>query len=272
MTLEPAPSIITAANESLGRTQKPCKIPDGYLNAAANILDGFRKLLIVALVNLMRALKSLSHSSGRLLHARLPAILLTAAALACAVSSPLAAAGNQGGAAFLEKLSLNAAPSGVVIVCHGFGCAYRDQLVLTPAKLGYLRATLGAAHSAKEERRTLARAVAWFDREEGRAAGTVGRIARASAETKSGPSQMDCIDLTANITELLIALDRNKLLRYHRVGEPVSRGFIFDGKQPHTTPVIVEIGSGTQWSVDSWTKAYGQSPDIMTISQWKNRS
>jgi hypothetical protein len=44
-----------------------------------------------------------------------------------------------------------------------------------------------------------------------------------------------------------------------------------DGKQPHTTPVIVEIASGTQWSVDSWTKAYGQSPDIMTISQWKSR-
>jgi len=28
-------------------------------------------------------------------------------------------------------------------------------------------------------------------------------------------------------------------LKYHRVGEPVSRGFILDGKQPHTTPVIV---------------------------------
>jgi hypothetical protein len=202
----------------------------------------------------------------------LPTRLLTAAALTCAVSSPLAAAGSEGGAAFLEKLSLNASPSGVVIVCHGFGCTYRDQLVLTPARFAHLRGLLGAAHSAKEERKALARTVAWFDREGGRAAGTVGRIARAGAETKSGPSQMDCIDLTANITELLIALDRNKLLRYHRVGEPVSRGFIVDGKQPHTTPVIVEIGSGTQWSVDSWTKAYGQSPDIMTISQWKSGS
>jgi hypothetical protein len=83
---------------------------------------------------------------------------------------------------------------------------------------------------------------------------------------------MDCIDLTANITELLIVLDRNKLLRYHRVGEPVSRGLFVDGKQPHTTPVIVEIATGAEWSVDSWTKAYGQSPDIMTIGEWKNRS
>jgi hypothetical protein len=197
---------------------------------------------------------------------------LCAAVVAGSAAAPHHAAASDGGAAFLEKLSLSSAPSKILVVCHGFGCAYRNQFVLTPARVANLKAMLGAAHSAKEERRVLARAVAWFDREGGRAAGTVGRIARAGAATKSGPSQMDCIDLTANITELLIVLDRNKLLRYHRVGEPVSRGLFVDGKQPHTTPVIVEIATGTQWSVDSWTKAYGQSPDIMTITEWKSRS
>jgi len=190
--------------------------------------------------------------------------------VACAAAAPLHAAGD--GAAFLEKLSLSSSPSQILVVCHGFGCAYRSQFVLTPGKVGYLKAMLSGAHSAKDERRILARAVAWFDREGGRAAGTVGRIARASVETKSGSSQMDCIDLTANITELLIALDRNKLLRFHRVGEPASRGLFIDGKQPHTTPVIVEVATGTEWSVDSWTKAYGQIPDIMTITEWKSRS
>ena len=198
--------------------------------------------------------------------------LLCAAVVAGSAAVPRQAAASDSAAAFLEKLSLNSAPSQVLVLCHGFGCAYRNQFVLTPAKVSYLKAMLSAAHSAKDERRILARAVAWFDREGGRAAGTVGRIARAGAATKSGPSQMDCIDLTANITELLIALDRNKLLRYHRVGEPVSRGLFVDGKQPHTTPVIVEIATGAEWSVDSWTKAYGQSPDIMTIDEWKNRS
>src|SRR6202166_2833550 len=157
------------------------------------------------------------------------------------------------GAAFLEKLSLNSAPSQILVVCHGFGCAYRDQFVLTPAKVSYLRGMLGAAHSAKEERKLLARAVAWFDREGGRSAGTVGRIARAGAATKSGPSQMDCIDLTANITELLIVLDRNKLLRYHRVGEPASRGLFIDGKQPQMTAVILANWTGTELAGDSWT-------------------
>jgi hypothetical protein len=192
--------------------------------------------------------------------------------LFAALASPPLQASGDGGASFLEKLSLNSSPSSVLIVCHGFGCASRNQFVLTPARMAMLRGMLGAARSAKDERRLLARAVAWLDREGGRAAGTVGRIARAGASTRSGPTQMDCIDITANITELLIVLDRNKMLKFHHVGEPVSRGMFIDGKQPHTTAVIVENATGTEWSVDSWTRAYGQSPDIMTITEWKRRS
>ena len=48
-------------------------------------------------------------------------------------------------------------------------------------------------------------------------------------------------------------------------------GIEIDGKRPHTAPVIVEVANGTQWSVDQWTRAYGQSPEIMTVSEWKNK-
>jgi len=154
---------------------------------------------------------SLTFASGKVMHPKsfsLPlSTLLIAIIGTCAVPSPLWAAGSDGGAAFLQKLSLNSSPSSVLIICHGFGCADRNQFVLTPARLAMLRGMLGAAKSAKDERRVLAKEVAWLDREGGRSAGTVGRIARASAETKSGPTQMDCIDLTANITELLIVLE-----------------------------------------------------------------
>jgi hypothetical protein len=200
-----------------------------------------------------------------------PLSLLVAAIAAFSPLSALRATGSDLGAAFLAKLSLNSTPSQVLTVCHGFGCAYRNQFVLTPARIAFLRATLGAAHSARDERKALGRAIAWYDRESGRVASTVGRIAHAGAGTKTGPGQMDCVDLTANITELLLVLERNKLLRFHRLGEPVSRGPIIDGRQPHTTPVIVEIANDAQWSVDSWTKAYGRTPDIITISEWRNR-
>src|ERR1700751_5398391 len=89
--------------------------------------------------------------------------LLIAIIAACA--SPLRAAGSDGGAAFLEKLSLNSSPSSVLVICHGFGCADRNQFVLTAARLAMLRGMLGAAKSAKEERRVLAKEVAWLDRE-----------------------------------------------------------------------------------------------------------
>src|ERR1700752_208178 len=142
------------------------------------------------------------------MHAFHPTKLLIAAAIVAASLLPAGAAGD-GGAAFLEKLSLNPSPSSVLVVWHGFGCAYRNTFPLTPGRGGMLRGMLGLARTPKDERKALAKVVAWFDREGGRTAGTVGRIARASASTKSGPAQMDCIDLTANVTELLIVLDRH---------------------------------------------------------------
>jgi hypothetical protein len=158
------------------------------------------------------------------------------------------------------------------MVCHGFGCTYRNAFLLTPERTAYLRSLLRYSRSASDEREAIGRAVAWFDREGGRVASTVGRIAYAGAGTKSGPGQMDCIDLTANVTELLLVLERNRLIRFHRLGAQVSRGLIIDGRKPHTTPVIVEIANNRQWSVDAWTKGYGQIPDIMTIAEWRHRN
>jgi len=194
---------------------------------------------------------------------------LLIAAFAGCVTSPAGAVDGGDGAAFLQELSLSVETSPILTICHGFGCAHRNQFVLTPARLSFVRGALGKARSARDERKALSKVVAWFDREAGKVAGTVNRIAYAGADTKSGPSQMDCIDLTANITELLRLVQRTKLMKFHRVGEPVSRGLILDGKRPHTTPVIVEIANGSQWSVDAWTHAYGEAPDIMTIAEWK---
>jgi len=200
--------------------------------------------------------------------------LMLLAALTLAWSGPreASAAGQDSNTAFLEKLSLDPEPGQMLMVCHGFGCTYRDPFTLTPGRRADLRRVLGQPRSAREEREAIGRAVAWFDREGGRVASTVGRIAYASATTRSGPGQMDCIDLTANVTELLLVLERNGLIRFHRLGEQVSRGFIIDGRRPHTTPVVVEIAASREWAVDSWTKAYGELPDIMTIAEWRSRN
>ena len=222
-----------------------------------------RHLMLVVLRALVRRVV------GRLIQSL---IVLAVLAAALVQAPPLRAAGPDSNIEFLENLSLAAQPAQILLVCHGFGCTYRNAFVLTPERIAYLRSLLREPRSASDERKAIGRAVAWFDREGGRVASTVGRIAYAGAGTKSGPGQMDCIDLTANVTELLLVLERNGLIRFHRLGEQVSRGLFIDGRRPHTTPVIVEIANNRQWSVDSWTKAYGQMPDIMTIAEWRNRN
>jgi hypothetical protein len=83
--------------------------------------------------------------------------------------------------------------------------------------------------------------------------------------------QLDCVDSSRNTTSLLLILVQLNLLRYHDVVEPVARGHIFDLRPPHVTAVLRERKTGEEWSVDSWTRAYGQAPEIMPLERWKTR-
>ena len=56
----------------------------------------------------------------------------------------------------------------------------------------------------------------------------------AAAESRA-TGQMDCIDISANNTSLFLVLMQLKLLHHHRPELPVSRGFLIDGRLPHTT-------------------------------------
>jgi hypothetical protein len=157
-----------------------------------------------------------------------------------------------------------------LIVCHGFDCKYRTRVVLTGAdraKLGQLLAP-GKA-SAKAERLAVGAAGAWFDRRIARAAGTRDHVARAGYEHAGDPKQFDCIDSSRNTTSLLLILEQLGLLRHHSVDIPVSRGFFIDGRAPHTTAVLVEAGDGRKWAVDSWTRGYGEAPEIMPLARWR---
>ena len=100
--------------------------------------------------------------------------------LAGAASRP-AAAENTAAVAFLEKLLLSPASTPVLTLCHGFDCRYRNQFVITPPRLSFIRAMLAGARSARDERKALSKIVAWYDREGGKVAGTVNRIAYAGA-------------------------------------------------------------------------------------------
>ncbi|MCF8476512.1 MAG: hypothetical protein K9G60_05750 [Pseudolabrys sp.] len=173
-------------------------------------------------------------------------------------------------AATYGGFSLSPPSPSAVTYCHGFGCRFRKEVAFSPADRGRLVRFMAAGRSsATAERRAIGAAGAWFDRRVGAAAGTKGHVARANRIYMFDKRQLDCVDSSRNTTSLLLVLVQMNLLRHHDVVEPVARGYLIDGRAPHVTAVLRERKTGKEWSVDSWTRAYGQAPEIMPLSRWK---
>lgn len=174
-------------------------------------------------------------------------------------------------AAAYGDLSLSAPTRDALTVCHGFGCQYRAELGLTNADVAALTRLMAAGKaSAEKERTAIGNAGAWFDKRIAAIAGTTGHIARANRNHMFDSGQFDCIDTSRNITSLLLVLNDLGLLRHHVVAAPEARGHMIDFRPLHATAVLAEKGSGVKWSVDAWTRAYGQAPEIMPLARWRD--
>jgi hypothetical protein len=181
-----------------------------------------------------------------------------------------ALAGEEAFAEIYGELSLRMPTPTLVVVCHAFGCSNQTHIVLSVGDRTRLATLLAAGKaSPAAERRAIAGAVQWFERRIGPVAGTTHRVARAAAAESRDPGQMDCIDLSANNTSLFLVLAQLKLLQHHRPELPVSRGFLIDGRLPHTTAVLSETKSGERWAIDNWTRKYGELPEVLPLEEWR---
>ena len=166
------------------------------------------------------------------------------------------------------QYSLPPPNAGVVIVCHGFGCKYRTEIAFEPADHHKLTEILAKGRASPQaERDAVAQAVAWFDRRVGPLAGTTTRVALADFRHLGDAHQFDCIDSSLNTTSWLVVLQELDLLKHHTVAAPVARGRILL-RPPHATAVLVENTKPERWSVDIWTRSYGQLPEIMPLARW----
>lgn len=156
-----------------------------------------------------------------------------------------------------------------ISICHGYGCSFRTKLTLVAADGQRLGAIMGAgAASPGAERAAIARAVQYFDRRASEATGFRDRPRTDLGKPERG--QMDCVDESTNTRALLLYLAERGLLRFHKVGKNVSRGFFLDGRYPHWTAIIIDP-SGVKWVVDPWYARLGGAPDIFPHEQWKVR-
>ena len=137
-----------------------------------------------------------------------------------------------------------------VEICHGYGCKFRSKLVLGATDARRFASILDSGkRSPRSERTAIAQAVRYFEQRTLSATGV-----RDEPRSKFGASgvrgQMDCIDELTNTRTLLAYLAGRKLLRHHTVGMNASRGFLVDGRYPHSTAVVRDP-VGVKWAVDS---------------------
>lgn len=155
-----------------------------------------------------------------------------------------------------------------VTVCHAYACQMRTDVTFTEADLAPVYAVLAAADGPAAEREALRLAIAHLETVVGRRVGTSGDVGYLYLEGSGDPGQQDCIDETANTTSYLLMLEREGLMRHHRVRKAEQRGFIVDGRYPHFSASLREIATGTAWVIDSWPQANGESPRMLQLDDW----
>ncbi len=189
-----------------------------------------------------------------------------------AIAAPLIVGGAPVEAQRVKSVAVHDVPApqgGRIVICHGYGCFHRTPIQLSPADLRRLRAILRRGSSGpKAERQAISAAIQWFERRVGRALGTSADQLGSPPSGAGDPTQLDCIDHSLNTMHLLNVAAENGWLSHHVVDRPRTRGFLIDGRYPHSSAVIRATAGGGRWAVDPWASAHGQPPKIMPLEVW----
>ncbi|HEY8380896.1 MAG TPA: hypothetical protein VIL09_01975 [Microvirga sp.] len=198
----------------------------------------------------------------------LPLLRLLAALIPLALPAP-SQAGTAEARAWLSRQGYAGPTAGQIVVCHGYGCNRRALLATDAPWLARAASLLaGARGSAEAERRALGEVVRLYTASLAAQLGGRRDMPRSPPGQSGVHGQMDCLDVTANVTSLLVVLEERRLLSHHRVEGPQSRGFFIDGRWPHFTAVVAD-GSGARYAIDPWTRSPGERPLIAPLSQWE---
>jgi hypothetical protein len=154
-------------------------------------------------------------------------------------------------------------------VCHGYTCRIVTPVDFSARQIARIAGSLATGtRDAAAERAAISHAVQVFEEIVGGRIGTANDLPKMQFG-QAADDQMDCIDEATNTTSLLMLLEKRGLLKHHRVEPPSARGFFIDGRYPHATAVLTDIGSGEKWAIDSWPRANAEPPVIQPLRVWK---
>jgi hypothetical protein len=150
--------------------------------------------------------------------------------------------------------------------CHAYGCKEETRIALSDAEWRRVRAAFEpTAATAGAERRQIAAAIAILEAEVGERTGTSAHQRR---EVNVGdPTQLDCIDESVNTWTYLTMLERDGLIRLHRVGALAHGGSLI-WMDMRNTAVLERKTTGTRYAVDPWLVDAAQPPPIFPLSIW----
>lgn len=156
-----------------------------------------------------------------------------------------------------------------LMLCYGYGCKQSAPVTLSRADLAQLRALFPASRTAAQEREAIAQSIALFERIAGQVSPIHRDLAGNPQAVARQPGQLDCIAESINTTALLILLDQQGLLRWHRVlGRAYRAPWLLD---QHWSAQIEEIDSGQRYAVDSWPQDNGEPALIQVLEDWHGK-
>lgn len=162
-------------------------------------------------------------------------------------------------------------------LCHRFGCNERTPIQFSQKEWSPIEKILkGKPPSAEQERKDIAKAISKMEKV----------VLAITGLPEDGPKahtfendrgQMDCLDETVNTSLALQFFEEADLLDYHKVYDPIHRGFFIDGRWPHNSAAIYEMPENKNevskapkkiFAVDSYYTESGGEVYVVSLDEW----